>query len=511
MNYRIKRFDAIRILLKHRRMAERRSLDFGKNKAAKVVVFISMALMAVYLMAASVIFALIANDSRTFTATEILCATLPFILTFDFFVRFLAQQTPSQIVKPYTLLPLPTAVGIDAFITSSLINWGNALWLALIIPYIIMSVVFSYGALVSINLILFSYILILANSQWYSIARTLINSNLLWWALPIGYYALAFSPLYIYGDAEIGFDKLVYFYANAGTAIDSHSLLPLLLAMAILAATIAVNRKIQITFVKDELFKTKTVKEIKTVRNYGFLEKYGKLGSFLQLEIKLTLRNKVPKKALLFDSVGVVFISAIIITSDIYDSQGMTNFWGLYNFILYGSTILVKVMGYEGNYIDGLMTRRENILNILKAKYYLMSALLIVPFLLMLPVVISGKWSLFMLVSYAIFTMGFQYFVLLQMAVHNKQTIPLNQKLTNNNGADNNYIQMILMGVIFIVPNVMCAVLQSVFSNNVSYSVMLTIGMVFIATHNLWLKNIYKRLMKRKYINMDGFRTSRQS
>lgn len=198
MNYRIKRFDAIRILLKHRRMAERRSLDFGKNKAAKVVVFISMALMAVYLMAASVIFALIANDSRTFTATEILCATLPFILTFDFLVRFLAQQTPSQIVKPYTLLPLPTAVGIDAFITSSLINWGNALWLALIIPYIIMSVVFSYGALVSINLILFSYILILANSQWYSIARTLINSNLLWWALPIGYYALAFSPLYIW-------------------------------------------------------------------------------------------------------------------------------------------------------------------------------------------------------------------------------------------------------------------------------------------------------------------------
>lgn len=319
------------------------------------------------------------------------------------------------------------------------------------------------------------------------------------------------TTIYIYGDAEIGFDKLVYFYANAGTAIDSHSLLPLLLAMAILAATIAVNRKIQITFVKDELFKTKTVKEIKTVRNYGFLEKYGKLGSFLQLEIKLTLRNKVPKKALLFDSVGVVFISAIIITSDIYDSQGMTNFWGLYNFILYGSTILVKVMGYEGNYIDGLMTRRENILNILKAKYYLMSALLIVPFLLMLPVVISGKWSLFMLVSYAIFTMGFQYFVLLQMAVYNKQTIPLNQKLTNNNGADNNYIQMILMGVIFIVPNVMCAVLQSVFSDNVSYSVMLTIGMVFIATHNLWLKNIYKRLMKRKYINMDGFRTSRQS
>ena len=319
------------------------------------------------------------------------------------------------------------------------------------------------------------------------------------------------TTIYIYGDAEIGFDKLVYFYANAGTAIDSHSLLPLLLAMAILAATIAVNRKIQITFVKDELFKTKTVKEIKTVRNYGFLEKYGKLGSFLQLEIKLTLRNKVPKKALLFDSVGVVFISAIIITSDIYDSQGMTNFWGLYNFILYGSTILVKVMGYEGNYIDGLMTRRENILNILKAKYYLMSALLFVPFLLMLPVVISGKWTLFMLVSYAIFTMGFQYFVLLQMAVYNKQTIPLNQKLTNNNGADNNYIQMILMGVIFIVPNVMCAVLQSVFSDNVSYSVMLTIGMVFIATHNLWLKNIYKRLMKRKYINMDGFRTSRQS
>jgi hypothetical protein len=38
--------------------------------------------------------------------------------------------------------------------------------------------------------------------------------------------------------------------------------------------------------------------------------------------------------------------------------------------------------------------------------------------------------------------------------------------------------------------------------------IILAIGLGFTLTHPLWLRNIYKRFMKRRYENMEGFRAS---
>ena len=187
----------------------------------------------------------------------------------------------------------------------------------------------------------------------------------------------------------------------------------------------------------------------------------------------------------------------------------MTNFWALYIFILPGATILVKMMGYEGNYVDGLFVRRENILALLHAKYIFYSAMLLLPFVLMLPMVFAGKMSIVMLLSYAVYTMGFQYFVIFQSAVYTRQTIPMNEKITSKGGLEGNYVQMIIIGVIFLVPNVIVTTLQTMFSDNTTYGIMLAIGLMFVLTNRLWLRNIYNRMMSRKYSNLEGFTSTR--
>ena len=123
-----------------------------------------MALCVLYLIGLSIPFAMIANESRSTTSVELLCVLLPFILLFDFGMRFLAQQTPSQIVRPYLLLPLSRYACIDAFVFSSLFNWGNLIWLTFVLPYILMSMIFSYGLLTSFLVIVFVIIMVLANS-----------------------------------------------------------------------------------------------------------------------------------------------------------------------------------------------------------------------------------------------------------------------------------------------------------------------------------------------------------
>ena len=486
-------------LKKHRELANKRAFNFEQNKVAKYVLGVVYAMVLIYLVFFAIIFAMAANDSRSMTSVEFIMALAPFILALDFLIRFMAQQTPAQIIKPYILLPIPKFTCIDSLIGTSLFNWGNLTWFVMLVPFALMSVVFSQGIWVTLGFFLCYYLLILANSQWYAIVRAYINDSLLWWILPIAVYALIFLPVFKYGFE---------FYSCIGTAISSGSILPYLIPLAILAGLVYINRKVQFSHIWKELAKVETSKSYNS-KHYAFLEKQGDVGQYIQLEIKSTIRNKNVKKSFIFATAIVFIMSLVISFTDAYDNQFMTNFWCLYNFVVYGAMILVRVMCNEGNYIDCLMVRRENILKLLHAKYIFFSIVLLFPFVLMLPTVFTGKWSIFMLVSYMFFTAGFQYFILFQMAVYNKQTLPLNTKFISKSGMENNYFQIIAEMIAFILPMMLVSVLQAALGENLSYAVMLVIGLAFILTYPLWLRNIYHRMMKKKYELLDGFRSSR--
>lgn len=492
---------------RHIKLSEKRAINYEQNKVAKYMIGIVGGLIIGYLIMIAVLLSLAVNESTHITSLEFICAISPFILTLDFLVRFVAQQTPAQLVKPYLLLPISRYTCINNFIVSSLLSSGNLTWFALLLPYTLMSVVFSYGLWSSLLMLVFYWILIMANSQWYAIVRTLINDSVAFWLIPAVAYAAVFSPWYLGAGADIG--ELLAFYGRPGCLLETGNPLPLLLALAGLAVVAFINRQVQYTHIMNELSRnTRTTSEHRIIK-VSFLDKYGEIGQYLQLEIKTILRNKNPRKSFIFATVAVLLMSLLIAFTDVYDTSFYTNFWCLYDFVVYGSMMLVRIMCNEGNYIDGLMVRRENILSLFKAKYIFYCTMLLLPLLLMLPTVFSGKWSLLMLVSYAVFTAGFQYFILFQMAVYNKQTVPLNTKFISKNGMENNYVQVVAELFCLLVPVLLVSVLQTLLSENVTYIVMFAIGLTFIATHRLWLRNIYNRMMQRRYANMESFRASR--
>ena len=366
-----------------------------------------------------------------------------------------------------------------------------------------MSVFFAYGFGACLLLTAMFMVLVLADSQWYSIVRTLVLNNQLWWLLSIGVYALVFSPLYF------SFDKFFDLYCYMGTMLDKGNLLPLAGALALLAGLTAINRKLQYDNVMAEIGRAPKATTIKHVSEFSFLNSYGEIGEYLKLEIKSLLRNKNPRKSFIGATVLVVVITLICTFSDVYDGAAMTNFWCLYNLVVYASMLLIKVMGNEGNYIDALMVHKENILSLLRAKYIFFCGLILVPTLLLMPTVIMGKWTLWMILSYALFTIGFQYFIIFQLAVYNKTTIPLNTKFTSKNGMENNYLQLVASLSVFIIPITFVEILQTFFSDMVAFSIMAVIGLSFVITNKLWIRNIYTRLMARRYENMEGFRSSR--
>ena len=94
------------------------------------------------------------------------------------------------------------------------------------------------------------------------------------------------------------------------------------------------------------------------------------------------------------------------------------------------------------------------------------------------------------------------------MAVYNKQTIPLNTKFIGKGGMENSYIQILAQLVVFFLPLVYVSVLQVFFTETMSYTVIFLTGLAFVASHRIWIKNIYHRMMDRKYVNLEGFRQS---
>jgi hypothetical protein len=501
------RLQIFKTLRKHRKLAEKRALNPNQKAIAKVMMWIAGAFTILYLMGIAIMFSLVINDSSRTTSLEFITTILPFLLTIDFFLRFSIQQTPSQIIKPYVLTRIPRKTCIDSFIATTLFSAGNIVWFALFIPYCLMSVVFNFGLWPTVILLLLLWVTIMANSQWYLIARTLINDSVRWWVLPAVVFAAMYTPWIIKN-----FDAFDKFYSTSGTIIETGNPLPLIIAIALLCILIAINRKIQLSHVMRELARVETSKAAGTKllsRIAPWLDNKGATGRYIMLEIKSMMRNKNPRKAFIFSVVIILILSLLISFTDIYDGNFMTNFWAIYNYAIFGAMILSKIMCYEGNYIDGLLVHKENILSLLKAKYIIFSALLIPTFLLMLPTVFAGKWSLLMLIAYGLFTAGFQYFMLFQLAVYNNQTVPLNAKFIGKSGMENNYEQLIINLAAFFLPIIFISILQAFMSKTASYIVMLVIGLIFVLTYNMWMRNIYNRMMKRKYKNLEVMRATR--
>lgn len=136
---------------------------------------------------------------------------------------------------------------------------------------------------------------------------------------------------------------------------------------------------------------------MKHVSEYKFLDRYGDVGEYLRLELKLCFRNKTVKTQFRMGFIIMLAFSALIAFTDVYDGTGMINFICIYNFAILSIMTLGQVMSFEGNYLDGLMSRKESIYNLLRAKYYLNCIIVFIPFLIMMIPVAKGKIPFLML------------------------------------------------------------------------------------------------------------------
>lgn len=489
-------------LRKHGKLAAKRNPMYEKNKFGKFWMYLMAIFWAGYLMFFGTTFAF-AFDGGATEAYHVLNSGLIFVMAIDFLMRFPFQKTPTQEVKPYLLLPIRRNRLIDFLLIRSGLSGFNFIWLFLFVPFAIITVTKFYGITGVLTYCIGIWLLMVFNNYWFLLCRTLIDQRIWWIILPVLVYGGIAAGMFIPDNSP-----LFEYSVNLGEGFITGNLLTFLGVLIAITVMWLINRALMVRLVYDELNKVEDTK-VKHVSEYKFLDRYGEIGEYMRLELKMLLRNKVCKTALRSAFLVVILFTGILSFTEAYDGQRMKGFIIVYNFIIFGILFLSNLMSYEGNYIDGLMSRKESIYTLLRAKYTLYSIAILIPLILMIPAMATGKLSILSCIAWAIFVAGGVYFCLFQLAVYNIKTVNLNAKMTNRHNMGTG-LQNLIAGAAFGVPLILNYVLTTFLGETATAWVLIVTGAGFILTSRFWLKNVYHRFMKRRYKNMEGFRDSRQ-
>ena len=492
-----------KIIKQNQKLAEKRNPAFDTNRFAKFLMnFMIVYWAALFLFFGVMLPVMFEELVPNMEPYHIMNQGFIYVMLADFLMRFMAQPSVSQEIKPYLLMPIKRKKLISMLLLKSGLDSYNFMWFFVYVPFAFLTVIRFYGFGGMFLYLLGIWLIFVFNNYWYLLCKLLLGEKTLWLLLPI----LVFGAL---GAAEFLLDGLPIsrFTMDLGEGFIEGNPLSFLFILACIGILFFINLKLQQRMIYNEISKKEDTK-IKHVSEYKFLDKYGEVGEYLRLEIKLITRNKTVKTQFRMGLIVMLGFSFALAFTDVYDGSYMTSFICLYNYAVLPIMTLGQVMSFEGNYIDGLMSRKESIFNLLRAKYYLTTLIILVPFLIMFFPIAKEKITLLTAIAYLIFVAGFVFFMLLQLAVYNTRTLPLNANLMKSNKSSN-WIQGLITGCAFMLPLLIDKLLSALLPEEVAHIILIVIGLGFIATHNLWIKNIYKRFMKRRYKNMEEFRASR--
>ena len=492
-----------KIIKQNQKLAEKRNPAFDTNRFAKFLMYFMIVYWAaIFLFLGVSLPFMFEGLVPNMEPYHIMNQGILYVMAGDFLMRFMAQPSVSQEIKPYLLMPVKRKKLISLLLLKSGLDGYNFIWFFVYVPFAFLTVIRFYGFGGMFLYLIGIWLIFVFNNYWYLLCKLLLGEKTLWLLLPTA----VFGAL---GAAEFLLDGLPIsrFTMDLGEGFIEGNPLSFLFVLACIGVMFLINLKLQQRMIYNELSKKEDTK-IKRVSEYKFLDKYGEVGEYIRLELKLITRNKTVKTQFRMGIIVMLGFSFALAFTDVYDGSYMTSFICLYNYAILPIMTLGQVMCFEGNYIDGLMSRKESIFNLLRAKYYLTTLIILVPFLIMFFPIAKGKITLLTAVAYLIFVAGFVFFMLLQLAVYNTRTLPLNANLMKSNKSSN-WIQGLITGCAFMLPLLIDKLLSALLPEEVAHIILIVIGLGFIATHNLWIKNIYKRFMKRRYKNMEEFRASR--
>lgn len=502
MTQRISFWRLFSLLLANRRLAMQRHPLVDKNRLMKVLWTVFGAIMLLYLAVLGGGLGWEMRQTTRYAGYDVINGGMFFLLAADFLVRFAFFETPANEMKPYKLLPLGVKSLLLAYLLRIALSGFNFVWWAFLIPFGVFTVVPHFGVLGFAGWLVGWLLLFVSCGLWYVFWRTLISRRTVWLLVPMGLYGLAiWLGLFFPPFSRFLFKSCMVLGRGFCTGAWWSYAVPVVLSALLIWLNMPLQRRCAFSEIAMEGTGQGTLGG-----RFGWLDRFGVCGEYIKLDLRSMLRNKVIRQQHIVMLVLTVSICVLNAFTNAYEGSIYQHIIIFYCFALAGSAPLSQLLCPEGNYMDMLLSRRESVHALLRAKYILYSAVMLVPLLILVVPVLMGKFNFLESLSSLLFTAGVYYPMLFQCAVYNNRTLPLNARVTRTQSSTKN--QFLISLAACLVPMAVIGALYGFLPVLPASLVLGSLGVVGICLSHWWIRGVYNRFMVRRYENMEGFRAS---
>ena len=490
-------------LRQHQWKAFRRNPMFERNMGVKIFMFFMFGILALEFLALGFYLDKLLLEAGGYVlAIYTFNSFLLYLLAVDFAIKFFFKTNQSMQIMPYLTLPIKRKRLFNFLLRKEFTSFWNYYLLFLVIPFALKSIPPYFGTAAAFLYIIFFYLLCVCISLLVNIINNWINKSAWFYILAI---LIVISPFVI----TLGFDfDLGNFMQQTGERLLKHDLWIWGGFIVTLIVLWGFNRLQMRSQLYHEIQGGKKEKA-SSFSNVSALNQLGGVGEFMNLELKLILRSKRLKSQLYVMPIFIAYYFWMLYSSidGKIDGAFILLFFGIFMVGFLGVTMGQYLFMTESSYFDGLMSRKLSLLDLLKSKYALYSSYSFVVALFLLIPAFSGKLELLAVAALLFYVTGPIYFLIFQNAVYNKTHFDIFEGgMMNWKGTSSS--TMIISMLTMFVPITLVIGIQALFSKETGYWFMIITGLALTFTSNQWLNWTYKRFLKRKYKNMEGFRSN---
>jgi hypothetical protein len=470
-----------------------RSSYWQKGLALKIIMgFFALYMMVSFLALGVGSFFIIRKTMPDADPLQVVNSYLLFAIIGDLIFRYMMQKMPVMNIKPLLILPIKKNKLIHYVLGKSAFSAFNFFPLFFYIPFAVVLIGQDYAVNGALGW-LFSMLLLV---QCGNFLNFIINkSNIAFWSLATilaGTAALKYFEIYdLSGLSQALFDGV---FANP-----MYVVIPLVLLIVLYV----INYKM----LSQQLYLDDAVKEkVKTANtaDLSWANRFGEMAPFIKNEIRLIWRNKRTKTVFLMSFLFVLY-GLIFFPQKVYqDMPAMLVFASLFvtgGFVLnYGQFI----PAWESAYYKMLMSQNISYRKYLESKWFLMSIMTTILFVLATPYIYFGLDKYLMIAAGALFNVGFNTLVLLYAGSFNRKQIDLNASgFGNTQGTSAK--QFIIIIPVMLLPVGIFYGIYFFLGYNAGLIAIASIGLIGLIAKNYFMNKIAKKYIKDKYAAIHAF------
>ncbi|TCC93460.1 hypothetical protein EZ428_01440 [Pedobacter frigiditerrae] len=474
----------------------------SRNKAGSIAAQILLGFFMLYFLVAAIGlgFGMSYLIQEFFPSKNVIVIFNGFILyyfLFDLGIRTQMQELPTLSIIPYLHLNISKKTIVNFLNIKSLFSFFNLLPLFIFIPFSIIKIGTTYGAITGIMYIVSILSLTVFNNYLVLYLKRKSINNIAYFGLIIGFVAVF---------AGLDYYNIVSVRAASNFIFMTVVKYPFLgLAFTLAAGIIFFINSIYLrTNLYTEELSTKDDKKVST--DYAFLNRYGKVGELAALELKLILRHKRSRGSIFmgfaFLAYGFIFYKAPMIAKDEF---GKMLFAALF---MTGITIISYgqfMFAWQSTHFDGLLVNKIDFKNFIKAKFLLFTiSCTIITLLASFYGFMSYKLLLMHLAAY-LYNIGFATVIVLYFATMNYKRLDLTK------GASFNWqgvgATQWILGLPFILVPVFIYLPFGILNKPYwGLAAIAIFGLITLLMRNFWINLLVKRFEKQRYKIAEGFR-----